>query len=131
MDAEEGKAFAFVIKSPAGVLFKHDGLRSVRLDLRDGKIGIRAGHAAMIAEVISGEAELDDGENVRKITHHSGIVVVRDDAVMIYTDSLDARAANTDTGVDHSEAQFDDEVYEAIMASLLPDSTQAESQHGD
>ena len=130
MDAEEGKALAFVIKSPAGVLFERRGLRSVQLDLRDGKIGIRAGHAAMIAEVSDGEAVLDEGENNWKTAHHSGIVVVRDDAVTIYTDALDAREANTGTRIDHSEEEFDN-VYTAIIASLLPGSTQAESQHGD
>ena len=130
MDAEEGKGLTFVIKSPAGVLYERTGLRSVQLDLRDGKIGIRAGHAAMIAEVGDGKAVLDEGEKNWKMAHHSGIVVVRDDAVTVYTDALDERESIPGSGSDQSEEEFDN-VYHEIIASLLLGSVQAESQHGD
>ena len=130
MDAEEGKRLTFVIKSPAGVLYECTGLWSLQLDLRDGKLGIRSGHAAMIAEVSDGKAVLDDGGNIRKINHHSGIVVVRDDAVIIYTDALDEGKVHPYTEIDHSKEEFD-AVYEAIMASLLPGSVTAESQYGN
>jgi F0F1-type ATP synthase epsilon subunit len=128
MNVQAGKTVTLVVKSPAGVLFEQRGLRSVQLDLRDGKIGIRVGHAAMIAEVSDGEAVMNDGENIRKMAHHSGIVVVQGDVVTIYTDALDAGDVKTDAEVDRSEEKFNF-VYEAIMASLLPDSVQAESQH--
>jgi len=130
MDPEAGKGITFVIKSPAGVLYERTGLQSVQLDLRDGKIGIRAGHAPMIAEVGDGEAVLDEGEKNWKMAHHSGILVVRDDAITVYTDALDARDANRSSVSEQSEDEFD-KVYYAIIASLLPGSMKAESQHGD
>ncbi len=130
MDSEEGKGITFVIKSPAGVLYERMGLRSVQLDLRDGKIGIRAGHAAMIAEVGDGEAVLDEGEKNWKMAHHSGIVVVRNDAVTVYTDALDPHEANPRSGSDQSEDEFDN-VYHVIITSLLPGSAESESPHGD
>jgi len=130
MDGDEGKALTLIVKSPAGLLCEKSGLRSVQLELSDGKIGIRAGHAPMIAEVGDGEAVLDDGNSIDKVSLHAGVAVVQDDVVTIYTHSIGPNLSTMDKRIEDNEEEFET-LYEAIIAKLLPGSVKAERQNGN
>ena len=129
MSADHIKALTFIVKSPAGMLFERSGLRSVQLELRDGKIGIRTGHAPMVAEVSDGDAILDGGESVDRIALHAGIALVQDDVITIYTHALDGSTdLNAGNTVDDAEENFED-IYEAIVATLLSGTVKDENQN--
>jgi F0F1-type ATP synthase epsilon subunit len=130
MDVDEVRTLKLIVKSPAGLLFEANGLKSVQLALIDGGIGIRAGHAPMIAEVSDGEVVLDDGESIVEIPVHAGITVVQDDLVTIYTHSIDPNLSTIEIGNEDSEEEFE-ALYDAIIATLMPGSDKAEGQNGN
>lgn len=125
MGADEVKTLALIVKSPAGILFERPGLQSVQLDLSDGKIGIRVGHAPVLAEISDGEAALNDGKSIESLSLHGGIVSIQDDVITIYTHSLDF----ADASFENNENHFD-EVYESIISTLIPGYAVPEGQHG-
>lgn len=51
---------------------------------------------------------------------HSGIVVVKSDVVTIYTDSIDPTNSSGANQNSEGDTEFDD-LYEAIIATLMPD----------
>lgn len=130
MAVDDEKTLNLIVKSPAGLLFEQIGLKSVQLELSDGKIGIRSGHAPMISEIGDGEAVLDDGEKIEKVPLHAGIAVVEGDVITIYTDTIDAEFSNPDVSFVDRENDTE-ELYEAIIATLLPGAMQAENIDGD
>ena len=129
MDAEPIKSLALIVKSPAGVLYERSGLRSLQLELRDGKLGIRAGHAPLIAEVSNGDAVMDDGISVERIFIQTGVAVVQDDKVMIYTHSIDPNVVAINSATTKTDDEFDD-LFKSIVSTLMPGSTTAEYNHG-
>lgn len=125
MDANELKSFTLTVKSPEGVLYARSGLRSLQLELRDGKLGIHAGHAPMIAEVSEGNAVLDDGKFIDRVPLHAGVVVVQSDVVTIYTHSIDPDLSAKNSPTKNTEEEFE-LIYESIVSTLMPGSTTAE-----
>ncbi|MCD4673938.1 MAG: hypothetical protein K8R77_14850 [Anaerolineaceae bacterium] len=121
MDAQDVKTLTLLIKSPAGILHEQAGLRSLQVELSDGKIGIHAGHAPLIAEVADGVVALDDGQSIKDLPIHAGIVVVQDDLVKIYTHShgtqheFDVSASNS---VHEDREESFDQLYDAIISTL-------------
>ena len=126
MMVNDEKSLILVVKSPAGILFKRSGLHSIKLDLSDGKLGVRVGHAPMISEIGEGVALIDAGDEVEKVPLHSGIVFVKNDVVTIYTDSIDPTKSSGTNENSQDDTEFDD-LYEAIIATLMPDPPRAEN----
>lgn len=126
MMTDDEKSLILVVKSPAGILFKRSGLQSIKLDLSDGKLGVRVGHAPMISEMGEGEALINAGDDVEKVPLHSGIVVVKNDVVTIYTDSIDSTNSSRVRENNEDDTGFDD-LYEAIIATLMPETARADS----
>jgi F0F1-type ATP synthase epsilon subunit len=74
------------IKTPEGLVLEKDNLTSVNVMLSDGaSIGIRPGHAPLIAETKEGILKFHDQENQHVIDLLSGILEIRDNRITILT----------------------------------------------
>lgn len=117
MTSEEIHTLRLVVKSPAGLLFEKSGLLSVQIDLLDGKIGIRPGHAPLIAEVAAGEIAMEDGQNTTLTSVQPGIMVVQEDLINIYSPALNDSKEDVLEAGPSSEEEFD-QLLDAVMSTL-------------
>lgn len=72
------------ILTPEGVILDEDTLTSINIPLADDcPIGIRPGHAPLIAETKKGVVRYWGSEKVGDITLHAGILEIRDNEITI------------------------------------------------
>lgn len=109
----------FLIKSPAGILFERDNIRAIRIDLVDGKIGIRPGHAPLVAEAADGEAEIESEFASLRIPIKAGILVVRDNQISLLTHALDDQKDGKNKGSYPVLQMEDDEEFDKLLESIL------------
>lgn len=114
MVAGAEKSMKLRIKSPGGILLEKEGVKSIQVDLIDGKIGIHPGHAYLIAEVVCGIAEIKSTNEIDRVPVNQGILVVKDDLVNLYTvgSELDVRESL------ESDLDGQDE-HERLIASIF------------
>lgn len=101
------------ILTPEGTLLEADSLFSVNIPLADGSpIGIRPGHAPLIAETVQGSVRFRSDEGERQIELHAGVLDIRDNRVIILTHG---KVSGTPLEiVDGSETEYD-----RLMGSLI------------
>lgn len=74
------------ILSPDGTILEKDQLVSISAPLADGgSIGIRPGHAPLIAETLRGAVRYQTTEEHYRIEVHPGVLEIREDTVVILT----------------------------------------------
>lgn len=74
------------ILTPEGAVLETDSLTSVNVPLADGcPIGIRPGHAALIAETEQGTVHYRGPNQEDKIKLHAGVLDIRDNGIIILT----------------------------------------------
>lgn len=72
--------------TPEGTILEADSLRSVNVPLADDcPIGIRPGHAPLIAETKKGAVHYRGHHQDERINLHAGILEIRDNEIIILT----------------------------------------------
>ena len=80
------KSLSLRILSPDGTILERDQLVSVSVPLSDGgSIGIRPGHAPLIAETLRGAVRYQTTEDQNQIDVHPGVLEIREDTIVILT----------------------------------------------
>jgi F0F1-type ATP synthase epsilon subunit len=74
------------VSTPEGAILEVDQLTSVNVPLIDGgTIGIKPGHAPLIAETIRGFVRFETESGPKSIELHPGVLDIRDNLVLILT----------------------------------------------
>ena len=74
------------ILTPEGSLIEADSLESINVPLADDfPIGIRTGHAPLIAETIKGKVIYRGSSQENQIELHAGVLEIRENMVVILT----------------------------------------------
>lgn len=101
------------IFSPEGIILEKSELNSINISLADNRpIGIRPGHAPLIAETKKGPVTLRSSGDVEDIQLRAGVLEIRNNMVTILTTGLASQ----------TEAEFDSEInreYDRLMHSLI------------
>ncbi len=81
----EGKLTLRVI-SPERIILEKEGLNAVNIPLADGyPIGIRPGHAPLIAETIKGIVQYRTNQQENEIHLHAGVMNLRENIINVLT----------------------------------------------
>ena len=74
------------VLTPEGMVFTKEGLDAVNIPLADGcPIGIRPGHAPLIAETVKGAISYRSINQEDQIHLHAGVLEIREDVIMLLT----------------------------------------------
>ncbi|MFU8826185.1 MAG: F0F1 ATP synthase subunit epsilon [Brevefilum sp.] len=74
------------ILAPDGINFEKDSLTSISVPLADGGwIGIKPGHAPLVAETVRGAVRFRSEVEEYNIELHPGVLEIRDNTVIILT----------------------------------------------
>ena len=105
------KLLTFNVLTPEGIILEKANLLSMNVILADGRpIGIRPGHAPLIAATINGAVSLRDFNDENEIQLHAGILEIRDNSVTIVTAGL----------LDHEPSKLDHDLeYSRLMQTLI------------
>ncbi len=114
------KLLTLKVLTPEGIIFKKSNLLSINIYLADDRpIGIRPGHAPLIAATKNGALSLRDLEEGSEIQLHAGIMQIRNNSVIIVTSGL----------LDHELSDRDNErdiEYTRLMHTLVNQLTPGE-----
>ncbi len=106
------------IISPDGIILERDQLVAVSVLLADGgSIGIRPGHAPLIAETLSGPVRYQSAEEHNRIEVHPGVLEIRENTVVILT-AGEVGQTPEDT-VKTADAEFT-RLMETLVGTLTP-----------
>lgn len=101
------------ILTPEAMILKADSLFSINIPLADGcPIGIRPGHAPLIAETMQGSVRFRSSEGESQIELHAGVLDIRQNLVIILTPgkvSATPREITTESKTD----------YDRLMGTLI------------
>lgn len=88
------KSLSLTVKNPEKILLNEDNLLSIRVPLIDGSLGIRPGHAPLLAELKAGKIEFKKNNNneFEEFEIQSGILQILKNQVTIF--SVDAENQN-------------------------------------
>jgi F0F1-type ATP synthase epsilon subunit len=76
----------FKVLTPEGLIYKEEDLSSINVPLADGcPIGIRPGHAPLVAETVKGYVCIRSAKKEEKIYLHAGVLDIRDNQVILLT----------------------------------------------
>jgi len=74
------------VLTPEGLIFEEADLSAINVPLADGRpIGIRPGHAPLIAETVKGSIHIRSAKKEDKIHLHAGVLDIRDNKVILLT----------------------------------------------
>lgn len=74
------------VLTPEGLIFEEEDLSAINVPLADGcPIGIRPGHAPLIAETVKGSIRIRSAKKEDKIHLHAGVLDIRDNKVILLT----------------------------------------------
>lgn len=74
------------VLSPEGIIFEEEKLNAVNIPLADGcPIGIRPGHAPLIAETEQGKIRFRSAGSDNEINLHAGVLDIRDNLIILLT----------------------------------------------
>lgn len=108
------------IITPEGIIIEKSDLISINIDLADGNpIGIRPGHAPLIAETKEGTVTLHNTQEDTEIKLHSGVMDIRDNSVTILTAGL---IDKTTTGPESSSGVEFNRLMKSLVDQLKPES---------
>ena len=100
------------ILTPEGAIFEKDDLVSVRVLLVDGgSIGIRSGHAPLIAETVRGSVDFRTKTDQDGIELFPGVLDIRQNVVTILT-------AGLVSGIPESPEESEKIEFDRLMATL-------------
>ena len=74
------------VLTPEGILYKEENLYAVNIPLADGcPIGVRPGHAPLIAETDQGKVQYRSSGSENEIHLHAGVLDIRDNMIILLT----------------------------------------------
>ena len=108
----------FRVLTPEGIIIKKTNLLSINISLADDRpIGVRPGHAPLIAATKNGKVSLRALYDEKEIQLHAGILEIRDNFVTIVTAGL----------LDSEPSYLDhDLAYSRLMQNLINQITPGE-----
>ncbi|MDY6846254.1 MAG: F0F1 ATP synthase subunit epsilon [Chloroflexota bacterium] len=81
-----GSLLSLNVLTPEGSILEEEALYSVNVPLADGSpIGLKPGHAPLIAETIQGSIRFRSLDGEHQIELHAGVLDIRDNQVIILT----------------------------------------------
>lgn len=108
-----------VILSPEGIIFEKDGLTAVNVPLADGlPIGIRPGHAPLIAETVQGSVRYRTTESEADIKIHAGVLEIRENDVRILTAG---KISETPPEISDQPEKAYDRLMQSLIEKLVPE----------
>lgn len=107
--------------TPGEVLLEAECVYWVKLDIVDGSIGIRPGHAPLLAETVTGAIRFGDEDGEHSMILEAGLLHIDQNGVTISTAGL-ANTEPTDERINEAEASY------SLMAQTL--FTKLNSQSG-
>jgi len=109
----EKSLLTFQVLTPQGIIFELANLDSVNVHLADDcPIGIRPGHAPLIAETIAGSVTYRFENKIEHIDLYPGVLQIRDNVIKILTAGK----------FGEEKAELDDTVikeYDRLMQTLI------------
>lgn len=101
------------VLTPDGLILEETSLTSINIPLvAGGNIGIRPGHAPLIAETALGRIKYRKNKEQFEVQFHSGIVNIRNNVVLILTAGKVSETNSFQEDTNNLE-------YERLMQSLL------------
>ncbi len=101
------------VLSPEGIIFEEKDLHAVNVPLADGcPIGIRPGHAPLIAETEQGTIRYRSADSKEEILLHAGILDIRDNIVTLLTVGKVEETPNSNSEPTTTE-------YDRLMQTLI------------
>lgn len=101
------------VLSPEGLIFKEDNLNTVSIPLADGcPIGIRPGHAPLIAETEQGVIRYRSAGSEGDVHLHAGVVDIRENIITLLTAGKVEKTPN-------SIAESPSAEYDRLMQTLI------------
>lgn len=108
-----GSLLSLNVLTPEGSILDEEALYSVNVPLADGcPIGIKPGHAPLIAETIQGLVRFRSSDGENQIELHAGVLDIRDNQVIILTPGKVSA-----TPLEITEESEND--YDRLMTSLI------------
>ena len=108
------------VLTPEGAILEIDELTSVSVPLIDGgTIGIKPGHAPLIAETVKGFVHFHTEKGQKKIELHPGVLDIRHNVVLILTAGDISQTSENITKP--AETEYD-RLMTTLVRELMPDS---------
>ena len=107
------------ILTPDGIILERNSLTAVNVPLADGlPIGIRPGHAPLIAETVKGSVKYRSLSSEEEVELHAGVLEIRENVIMILTAG---KVSTTPPEIStQPEKQFD-RLMQTLIDKLVPE----------
>jgi len=107
------------ILTPEGIILETDALTGVNVPLADGlPIGIRPGHAPLIAETVEGSVRYRTPNSEAAIELHAGVLEIRENDIIILTAG---KVSTTPPEVSKQPEKAYDRLMQTLIDKLLPE----------
>lgn len=107
------------ILTPQGIILERDALTGVNVPLADGlPIGIRPGHAPLIAETAQGRIRYRTTTSEADIELHAGVLEVRQNDIMILTAG---KVSETPPEISTQPEKAFDRLMQTLIDKLVPE----------
>jgi F0F1-type ATP synthase epsilon subunit len=115
----KNKQLGLKILTPEEVVLERENLLAISVPLSDGSpIGVRPGHAPLLAETSQGSVAFRSEEDEQSIILLPGVVYIRDDTVTILTagEAIETKAEN----LDQVNIEYE-RMMETLVKKIYPD----------
>ena len=107
------KSLTLKVFSPNGLIHSMEDLSAINVPLANGySIGIRPGHAPLIAETLQGPVRIRHGNQETEIDLYAGILKIRNNEVIIFTAGILGESNLVKTTSQETE-------YDRLMETLI------------
>jgi len=109
------------VLTPDGILFEASELQAVNIRLSNGLLlGIRPGHAPLIAETMQGPVSIRNNSDADEITLYAGVLEIRNNTIIILTAGKVEKTPQEITAT--SELEFD-RLMKTLLNQIIPETT--------
>jgi len=107
------------ILTPDGIILERNALTAVNVPLADGlPIGIRPGHAPLIAETVEGSVKYRTSTSEAEVELHAGVLEVRKNVIMILTAG---KVSTTPPEISTQPEKEFDRLMQTLIDKLVPE----------
>jgi F0F1-type ATP synthase epsilon subunit len=122
------RKLALWIATPEKALLDIDDAQWVRVQLADGSIGLRPGHAPLLAQTVTAAVHYADGSGEHHLEVEQGILQVHRQGISIFTTGSPA-GRYAEVAATGGEERFD-RLARAMLAALQPGADREDSEDG-
>ena len=107
------------ILTPDGIILERKFLAAVNVPLVDGlPIGIRPGHAPLIAETVQGSVKYRTSTDEAEVELHAGVLEIRENVIMILTAG---KVSTTPPEISTQPEKEFDRLMQTLIDKLVPE----------